>query len=87
MATDRESPAVEATMRLVSDHAGRPLYTPAELLRLTKDRGPFAADRMRAALVWAARTLTAADAAVKAEHARAESALAELRATKERPNV
>ena len=40
-------------------------YTSEELLALTRDRGPFAMDNMRAALAWAARTIAAADEAVR----------------------
>lgn len=46
-------------------------YTTDELTRLASDRGPFAVDNMRQALIWAAQTLQAADAAVNAERERA----------------
>lgn len=48
-------------------------YTTDELIALSKDEGPFALGNLRQAIVWAAQTLKAADAAVKAEYARAES--------------
>lgn len=60
----------------------RARYSAADLKRLSEDRGPFARDNMSAALVWAARTLEAAGAAVKAERQRAEQAL-ELAKTSE----
>ena len=48
-------------------------YTTEELIALAEDRGPFALDNLRLAIRWAARTLDAADIAVRAEYARAES--------------
>ena len=48
-------------------------YTTDELIALSKDEGPFALGNLRQAIVWAAQTVKAADAAVKAEYARAES--------------
>lgn len=50
------------------------MYTANELKRLAADRGPFFADNARQALLWAARVLDAADAAVQAERQRAEAA-------------
>jgi hypothetical protein len=50
------------------------LYTTADLKALAMDKGPFAPDAMRQALMWAAQTLEAADAAVNAERRRAEIA-------------
>ena len=47
-------------------------YTTEDMQRLASDRGPFAADKMRSALLWAARVLEAADRAVTAERERAE---------------
>ncbi len=48
-------------------------YTTADLEALARDKGPFFADNARQALLWAARTLEAADAAVNAERLRAEA--------------
>ena len=53
------------------------MYSHDDLMRLAKDAGPFFADNARQSLQWAARTLAAADEAVTAERARAESAEAE----------
>ncbi len=49
------------------------LYSTKDIYALAADRGPFAVDKMRQALLWAARTLEAADKAVAAEHERAQS--------------
>lgn len=46
-------------------------YTTGELLKLAKDEGPLALSNLQQAVVWAAQTLEAADAAVKAEYERA----------------
>jgi hypothetical protein len=48
-------------------------YSTKDLEALAADTGPFAADNMRQALRWAARTLEAADEAVESEYERAQS--------------
>ena len=60
-------------------------YTTDELLKLAKDEGPLALSNLRQAIVWAAQTLEAADAAVKAEYERAcwEKSLADAQPVKQ----
>ena len=49
-------------------------YTADDLRALAADPGPFAQGKLRAAIVWAADVLDAADSAVRAERNRANQA-------------
>ena len=49
-------------------------YTADDLRALADDTGPFAQGKLRAAIVWAADVLDAADSAVRAERNRANEA-------------